>query len=231
MSAFFEILQNLRNLDLIIRINQDFNKIDMRSVVVYSASEEDNEIIVSQTKPPINKDIIGHEIEASFVVDLKNNKEPERFFFPAIIKSIGLFTLTRSRFVEAIFLRPVHKKIYRRSLRLHPRIECKKDYPIYVEIIPGNDRFSVIDISEGGLCFSCYKDMLNSIRFSPHKDINMIVHSPDDYILVAGEVVRRFEKEDMPNMYFVGVKFNHFMDENHHNMLNKLVKKLREDNS
>ena len=102
MDIFFEILHNLNELNLIISIDEQSNRLDMRPVTLYSVLEKENEIIVSQTKPPLSRHMIGQEIEASFVVDLHKD-EPERFFFLAKIKGMRPFPLTKSRLVEAIF--------------------------------------------------------------------------------------------------------------------------------
>ncbi len=203
---FFDILQNLDELDLIIKIDEQLKRLDIRRVTIYSVSEEDNEIIVSQTKPPIGRNMIGQEIEASFVANPQD--KPERFFLLTRIKGIRLFSLTKSRLVEAISLHPVQKEIYKRSLRLSPRLGCSEGYPLHVVIAPDNEKFSVMDISEGGLCFLCPRTMFNSIRFVPHKRLNIKIELPDDrYILGEAEVVRRFEKEEVPDMYYVGIRF------------------------
>ena len=227
MELFYEVLKNLDKLDLIVYIDKEHNRIDMRSVKLYSIIEDSDEVVVSQTKPPMSRDMIGHSIEASFVVKVKE-KLPERFFFPAKIKNIALFPLTKSRLVDAIFLRPIERKIYQKSLRLYPRIICDKDTPLYVGVIPGEDKFKVIDISEGGLCFSCKKDMLNSIRFNPHKKLNMTISFSDGMkVETMAEVVRRFEREDLPNMYLVGVRFLD-LPETERKKLSKLISKLKE---
>lgn len=227
MQIFFEILQNLSKLDLIVSVDRQFNKLDIRSVALYSVSEEDSEVVVSQTKPPLGRHMRGQEIEASFVASLKKD-ELERFFFLARIKGIGLFPITKSRLVEVIFLSPVQKEIYKRSLRLYSRLECHEDHPIHVEIIPGNEILSVRDISKGELCFLCPKNMLNSIRYIPHKKLNMKIKFPEKKdIEVEGEVVRRFEKEDIPEMYHVGVKFLNF-PKGEENELDNILTKLKE---
>lgn len=226
MEIFYEILKKLEKLDLIIYINREVNKIDIRSVKLYSVLEDTEEVVVSQTRPPISRDMIGHEIEAIFVVKV-GEKPPERFFFPAKIKNITLFPLRKFRLVDAIFLRPTEKKIYQKSLRLYPRIMCNKDIPLYVEVIPRDDKFKVIDISEGGLCFSCKKDMLNSIRFNPYKKLNMIISLSDNIkIETIAEVVRRFEREDFPDMYLIGVRFLDLSDIEKKKLV-KLINKLK----
>jgi len=79
MELFYEVLKNLDKLDLIVYIDKEHNRIDMRSVKLYSIIEDSDEVVVSQTKPPMSRDMIGHSIEASFVVKVKE-KLPERFF-------------------------------------------------------------------------------------------------------------------------------------------------------
>lgn len=226
MDIFFEVINQLNKLDLIIRIDKELNKIDIRSVDIYSISEDDNEIAVSQTKPPLNRDMVGKELEASFVASLTKDKI-ERFFFLAKIGKIGLFGVSRSKIVEAIFLRPVDRKIYKRSLRIYPRINCEHE-SVYVSIIPGGDKFKVIDISEGGLCFGCEKNLINSIRFIPQKELNVEVEFSDNTrIPVRAQVIRRFEKEDKTDMFFVGIKFLEFPS-NGERKLSDMIKKLKE---
>ena len=225
MDVFYEILKNLEKLDLIIHIDKKLNKIDMRSVRLYRILEDEDNIVVSQTRPPISRDMIGQEVEASFVVKIEE-KVPDRFFFLTKIKNITLFPLTRFRLVDAIFLKPIEKKIYKGSLRMYPRFICDKDFPLYITIIPGDEKFKVIDISEGGLCFSCKKDMLNSIRFNPHKRLNIKISFSDNVEVYAiAEIIRRFEKDDIPDMYLVGIKFLDFPNaekDKFHKMIGKI---------
>ena len=226
MDLFFDIIKRLTKLELILHSSKEMSKMDVRLVTVYAVSEDNNEVIISQTKPPLNKDMVGKELEASFVASIKKDKL-ERFFFLAKIKKIGLFSLSRNKLAEAVFLMPVKKEIYKRSLRVYSRINCEKD-SVYVRVIRGGDRFQVIDISEGGLCFKCEKDMVNSIRFILHKELNMVIEFSEDVrIMARAEIMRRFEEDDNPNTLFIGVKFTGF-PKGEEKQLVRIVEKLRE---
>ncbi len=225
MELFFDIIKRLTKLELILHIGKEMSKMDIRPVTIYAVSEDNNEVIISQTKPPLHRNMVGKELEASFVASIKKDKL-ERFFFLAKIKKIGLFSLSRNKLVEAVFLMPTKKEIYKRSLRIYPRVNCEKD-SVYVIVIPGGDRFQVIDISEGGLCFKCEKDMVNSIRFIPHKELNMIIEFSEDVRIIArAEIMRRFEKDDNPDILFIGVKFTSF-PKGEEKQLVRIVEKLR----
>ena len=225
MDIFFEVINRLDKLDLIIRIDKELSKMDIRPVDIYSISEDNNEIVVSQTNPPLNRDMVGKELEASFVASITKAKL-ERFFFLAGIEKIGLFGVSRNKIVEAIFLRPIDRKIYKRSLRIYPRINCEQD-PVYISIIPGGDRFKVIDISEGGLCFKCEKNLANSIRFIPQRKLDIAVEFSDMIIPVRAQIIRRFEQENKGDDMFIGIKFLEFPN-NEEKELSSMIKKLRE---
>jgi|GEM_PF-3203309 len=225
MDLFFDVLKRLTKLELILRIGKEMSKMDIRPVSIYAVLGDDNEVIVSQTKPPLGRNMIGKELEASFVASIKKDKI-ERFFFVAKVKRIGLFGLSRNKLVEAIFLMPVKKEIYKRSLRVYPRINCEKD-SVYVRVLPGEDKFQVIDISEGGLCFKCEKNMVNSIRFIPHKESNIAIEFSDDQqVMARAEIVRRFEEENYPDTLFIGIKFVEFPKGEEKRFV-KIIEKLR----
>jgi len=215
MEIFFEIIQRLKRLDLIIK-TKDLRRI--YPVILYSVLEDQEQIVVSQTKPPLSKDMINVELEASFIANLKEER-PERFFFLAKIDKFDFFRLNKYRFVEAIFLSPIQKKIYKKSLRKHERIDCK-GMPLFV--VFEENKFQVIDISKSGLCFVCEKKIENYLRFVPKKKIHIILAYSDKMkVPVTLEIIRRFEKEDDPESLFIGGRF---IDEE--KMLSEIIDKF-----
>ncbi len=223
MDLFFDILKKLTKLELIF-YNKETDKYDIRPVSIYAVSEDKNEVIVSQTKPPLNKYMEGKELEASFVASIKKDKL-ERFFFLVKIKKFGFCGLSRNKFAEAIFLMPVKKEIYKRSLRIYPRINCENK-SVYVKV--DEDKFPVVDISEGGLCFKCEKNIINLMRFAPNKKPFMVIEFPENINITAqAEIIRRFNKEDM---LFIGIKFIRFLEKQKEQFV-KMIEKLREGKS
>ncbi len=217
MEIFFEIIQSLKKLDLIIEVNKQTR---IYAVNLYSVLKDQEQIVVSQTKPPLSKKMINTELEVSFIAKLKEDR-PERFFFLVKIDKIDFFRLNKYRFVEAIFISPIQKKIYKKSLRKYERINCK-GMPLFV--IFEEKKFQVIDISKGGLCFICEKKIENSLRFVPKKKIHIIlVYSDKIKIPVTLEIIRRFEKEDETESLLIGGRF---IDEER--MLSEIIDKLLE---
>ncbi len=206
----------LEDLDLIIRKGE---VTEIRKAEIYDILKEKDTVVVSQTDPPLAKDMIGKRIEASFVVRLKEGAK--RFFFPAIIDKIGIYPIRESILLDSIFLIPEEKKIYQTSLRKYERLSCK-DLPVYVNI--GEDRYKVEDMSEGGIRLSCSKDLLNPIRFKLQKELNLDILFKDDVVRgVKAEVVRRFDRE---GKLFVGLRFLD-LTEFQKRRLKEMIKKIK----
>ncbi|MDY6845310.1 MAG: PilZ domain-containing protein [Thermodesulfobacteriota bacterium] len=202
-----QILKPAQHLDLVFSVKEEELYLDTRGTIIYDVFPEEESVLIAQTRLPILRSAIGETIEATFLWRPTPSTEPSRYAFHTIIKDIiNDYILSQGQQVQAIRL-TYPKHLYERNIRFSYRIQPIEDYPIILEIDGYKDSFPLIDISEGGLCFS-YSKSSHTISLRPGEQLLCTLDFNQEKTLkIKAEVVREFQKDHSSDIFFTGVKF------------------------
>ena len=200
------IIQPARHLDLIFAASEEENRLDVRSTIIYEVYPKEKFFLVAQTQPPILKSMIGEAIEATFLWYPTPTANPQRYAFYTTIRNLINYTLSPGHQVQAIRL-DYPKYLYRRNLRFSYRVQPVKEYPITLWVEGVKETLPVIDISEGGVCFS-HPKLPYLLNLKPGEKFYITLEFNEEKTMkIQVEVVRKFQKPEFPKIAFMGVKF------------------------
>jgi len=199
------VIQPARHLDLVLAASEKEYQIEVRSTIIYEIFPENDSFIAAQTQPPILKSMIGETIEATFLWYPTPTSSPERYAFYTKILELLDYTLSPGHQTQALRL-SYPKYFYKRNLRFFYRVTPVKEYPITLYI--NKEVFPIIDISEGGICFSYpKKTYLEEFKVGDRFRLVLEFGNEEKKLKPLVEVVRKFEKKEFPKIAFMAVKF------------------------
>ncbi|MCD6320306.1 MAG: PilZ domain-containing protein [Candidatus Desulfofervidaceae bacterium] len=199
-------IQPARHLDLVFAASEEENCVDIRSTIIYEVYPKEEYFLVAQTQPPVLKSMVGEVIEATFLWYPTPTATPQRYAFYTTIRSLIDYTLSPGHQTQAIRL-DYPKYLYRRNLRFCYRVQPVKEYPINLWVKGYKQTLPVIDISEGGVCFS-HPKLPFLMNLKPGEKFRIILDFNEETKMeLQVEVIRKFQKKEFPKIAFMGVKF------------------------
>ncbi len=220
-----QIIQPAQHLDIIFAVNEKKQQLNARSTVIYDIDSEEEYFLIAQTQPPILKSMTGETIEASFMWRPTSTDDTLRYAFHTDIRDlITDYALSKGRRVQAIRL-SYPKHFFEYNYRFFYRVQTIRDCPITLWIAGHRTPLSIIDISEGGLCFS-YAASIPFLSTLQEGDKFKITLGFDEEKLIGitVKVVRIFQKDEFPRMKFMGVKYLQLSDSSR-NIITTAIKK------
>lgn len=202
------IIKPAQHLDLVFGAHEEEYRVDIRGTIIYDVYPEERYFLVAQTQSPFVKSMVGDAIECTFLWHPTPTDHPSRYaFYTTIQDLITNYVLSRGNQVQAIRL-AYPRYLYERNIRFSYRVQPIKQYSITLWVEGHKDPLPIIDISEGGLCFS-YSTKLSHLsalklgnRFYIALDFN-----GEKLMKKRVEVIRKFQKTIFPKIDFMGIKF------------------------
>lgn len=197
------ILVPQKRLELITAEDLIRETIDVRTTIIYDLDDQ-GRMIVAQTSPPILHSWAGREITASFLTRDDDNRDLIRYGFPTKIEDFWSEYQLREDVVEpAVLLGPPLAEVEIRSVRLLYRVEPSSRHEIGLAIPRLTDsEVNLIDISQGGLQFSC-RDSVDLVR---GQTIRLTLNVGGNSLDLDARVARTDEREGS-RLAYIGVQF------------------------
>ncbi|MGA1824916.1 MAG: PilZ domain-containing protein [bacterium] len=197
-----------------LHIDEEAKIIDARSAMIYDCGND--MIIISQTNPVIESDMIGKKIEISYLC-----KDSAREGLVGVIeKIIDDYQLNSSKKVQAIILREF-SKIKGYNLRFAHRVVPTKDSNVGLCTYFG-DELDIVDISVLGIRFAAKREA----EYKRGQEINLQLRVDDKYYDIILRIIRKETDKmiDGREVNFFGAKF---ININEH-LRDRLFKIIRE---
>lgn len=201
------VIQPARRLDLVLAASEKENRAEVKTTIIYEVFPKEGNFIVAQTDPPILKSTVGETIEATFLWYPTPTSSPKRYAFYTKVLELLDYTLSTGHLTKAVRL-TYPKYFYPRNLRFSYRVTPVKECPIKLSL-PGNkENLPIIDISEGGVCFSYQKrTYLDELKPGDRFRLILEFENEEKILKPQVEVIRKFEKKEFPKVAFMAVKF------------------------
>lgn len=200
-------IQPAQHLNIVFNVAEEGQLLDLRGTSIYDINSREKYFLVAQTQPPILKSMVGVSIEATFLWRSIPTDDPSRYAFHTIIRNlITDYNLSRGQRVQAAEL-AYPDYIYQRNLRFSYRVQPISDYPITLWLEGHENPFPIIDISEGGICFSYTKLPKGAVLKSGNKLSLILDFNGEKMIRLQGEIIRKFQKNEFPEINFIALKF------------------------
>lgn len=189
-------------LDLIIEVDLARETIDVRSTIIYDFDEDDN-LVVAQTSPPVLKSKVGRQIEVTFTVFDPERGQPRRFGYQTkIIKYIPDYEI-RSGVVEPALVITLPKgKVRESAVRLHVRVQPTADHEPQVRILETEGQVNLVDISLGGLLMS----YVGPAEFASEQHLDLELSMMRQKMPLRGKVIRAFD-QDRSKFVYIAFQF------------------------
>lgn len=205
-----EILEKFRDqvkpegrIDLIVSLDPLKETIDVRPAIVYEMSPD--RLILSQTRPPLGRSMMGREIGATFVVVDKPGKKAKRWGYGTKIKDMlsGYQPLGHLEPTEAFVIDPPGPFLRETDLRFYHRLKILPEYETSIQIPTLGKAVFLIKLSFGGALVS-----LQGIAQVSEGQILPFQLSFHDHSTVTGEAeVRNISWKEHRDCTFVGLRF------------------------
>jgi len=196
-----------RQLELIFAEFEEEGRLDIRGTIIYDVYPEEGYFLVAQTRPQVLRSIVEASVESSFLWHPTPADEPSRYAFQTTIQNlITRYVLSKGDEVQAIRL-AYPRSLYERNIRFSYRLKPIRQYAITLWVEGHKGPLPIVDISQGGVCFSCPRlpyllVMKPGDRFYITLDFN-----GERIIKPRVEVVRKFRKAGFSKIEFMGVRF------------------------
>jgi hypothetical protein len=144
------LLQPNTRIDLILDVDLINDRIDVRNGSVYEIT--DRQVIISQTDPLMTRNMIGREMEVTFVGREPLSGEILRWGWNGKITGISDYKLNQGETVQAIYLSaPNAGEINETNARMDYRLTIVSNDHISIQTHPSFGRVVLFDFSAGGV--------------------------------------------------------------------------------